>query len=59
MRHFDPQGPPPTADELRELFARYRETGVQGSEAIGTVSAAVRPPAILVGGGSQPATAAA
>lgn len=25
MKHLDPQGPPPTPDELRELVGRYRE----------------------------------
>ena len=24
MRHLDPQGPPPTPDQLRELVSRYR-----------------------------------
>lgn len=25
MKHLDPQGPPPSPDELRQLLARYRE----------------------------------
>lgn len=27
MRHVDPQGPPPSPDQLRVLVARYREHG--------------------------------